>query len=103
MKARPDSNVVTAGDLNHATLNTVMPKFLKNVNIPTRAKNTLDQVYTNIQKAYKVIPLPHLGLSDHLALSLIPAYRPLISREKPTTKTVYGMKKQLQLCRTVLR
>lgn len=68
MTARPDSVVIAAGDFNHANLNTVMPKFFKNVTIPTRDKNTLDQVYTSIQNAYKVIPLPHLGLSDHLCL-----------------------------------
>ncbi len=48
----------------------------------------MDQVYTNIRGAYKAIVSPHLGLSDHASLMLIPSYRPLISRTKPVIKTV---------------
>lgn len=57
------------------------------MSFPTRENNTLDQVYTNIPDAYKATPLPHLGLSDHLSLSLIPAYKPKICRQKQTKQT----------------
>ena len=35
-------------------------------------KNTLDLVYTNIKKAFRAAPHPHLGSSDHLSVMLIP-------------------------------
>ncbi|KAI3356676.1 hypothetical protein L3Q82_003360 [Scortum barcoo] len=31
---------------------------------------------------------PHLGMSDHISVNLIPAYKPLICRTRPTTRTV---------------
>ena len=48
----------------------------------------LDKVYTNIPDAYKAIPLSHLGQSDHISLLLLPRYTALISRVKPTVRTV---------------
>lgn len=55
---------------------------------PTRGGNTLDYIYSNIKHAYRAIPLPHLGQSDHLSLLLSPTYTPLRRRTRPTTKTV---------------
>ncbi|KAI3358706.1 hypothetical protein L3Q82_015114 [Scortum barcoo] len=49
---------------------------------------TLDQVYCNIPGAYKAVAAPHLGMSDHISVNLIPAYKPLICRTRPTTRTV---------------
>ena len=48
----------------------------------------MDKVYSNIPKAYKTTPLPHLGQSDHLSLLLLPRYTPLINRVIPTVRTV---------------
>ncbi|XP_055513785.1 uncharacterized protein LOC129710655 [Leucoraja erinacea] len=39
-------------------------------------------------EAYKAIPRPHLGKSDHVSLFLHPKYSPLIRRVKPTVRTV---------------
>lgn len=50
--------------------------------------NTLDLIYTNISKAFKAVPNPHLGFSDHLVVMLIPAYKPLLIRGKTTVKKV---------------
>ncbi|CAG5927135.1 unnamed protein product, partial [Menidia menidia] len=50
----------------------------------TGGENTLDLVYTNIKDAVKAAPHPHLSSSDHLSVMLIPAYRPLLIRAKPT-------------------
>uniref|UniRef100_A0A669BZP0 Reverse transcriptase domain-containing protein n=1 Tax=Oreochromis niloticus TaxID=8128 RepID=A0A669BZP0_ORENI len=88
LTTHPDCAMIVAGDFNHANLKSVLPGFFKNVSFPTRENNTLDQVYTNIPDAYKTTPLPHLGLSDHLSLSLIPAYKPLIQRQKTSEKSV---------------
>ena len=86
--SHPDSVCIIAGDFNQANLKTVMPHFHKYVNFATRGENTLDQVFTNIKQAFRAVPHPHLGSSDHLSVMLIPAYRPLLTRSKPTVKQI---------------
>lgn len=71
-QAHPDGVHIIAGDFNRANLKTVLPKFYKHIKCSTRGENTLDHVYTNIKHAYRAIPLPHLGQSDHLSLLLNP-------------------------------
>ena len=87
-RAHPNGVHIIAGDFNKANLKTVPPKFYQHVKCATRGENTLDHVYTNIKHAYRAIPLPHLGQSDHLSLLLSPAYTPLRRRVRLTTKTV---------------
>ena len=48
---------------------------------------SLFSVYTNITNAYTAAR-PHLGSSDYLSVMLIPAYRPLLTRVKPTVRQV---------------
>lgn len=84
----PEAVHIIAGDFNHADLKSVLPKFDQHVRCATRGVNTLDKVYSNIKGAYRARPLPHLGLSDHLSMLLIPAYTPLRRRAAPTTITV---------------
>ncbi|CAG5867184.1 unnamed protein product, partial [Menidia menidia] len=43
-------------------------------------------VYTNIKDAFRAAPRSHLGSSDHLSVMLIPAYRSLLIRAKPTVR-----------------
>ena len=50
--------------------------------------NTLDKTYINIKDAFTAAPRPHLGSSDHLSVMLIPAYKPLLIRQKPTMRQV---------------
>ncbi|KAI3352197.1 hypothetical protein L3Q82_005161 [Scortum barcoo] len=66
------------GDFNHVNLTDTLPKFYQHVTIPTRGNNTLDRVYTNKRDAYRAVPHPHLGFSDHISIMLLPAYRPLV-------------------------
>ncbi len=82
----PDGFFIIAGDFNHANLKTVLPKFYQHVNFATRGNNTLDFVYTTVKNAYKAVPRPHLGYSDHISVMLIPAYRPLLKLAKPVQK-----------------
>ncbi len=81
---------------------TVLPKFSRYVKCATRGSNTLDRVYSNIKHGYRAVPLPHLGLSDHVSLFLVPAYTPLRKRMNPITKTIKtwpeGALFQLQDC-----
>ncbi len=84
----PDGFFIIASDFNHANLKTVLPKFYQHVNFATRGNNTLDFVYTTVKNAYKAVPRPHLGYSDHISVMLIPAYRPLLKLAKPVQKLI---------------
>ncbi|KAI4903393.1 hypothetical protein NFI96_004729 [Prochilodus magdalenae] len=66
----------------------ILPRFYQHIDIPTRGNNTLDRVYTNIRDAYRAVPHPHLGLSDHISIMLVPAYHPPLRRSRPTQKTI---------------
>lgn len=88
LNAYLEGAVIVAGDFNHVDLKTVMPKLDTSIHFPTRDNNILDQVYTNIPRAYKAAPSPHLGLSYHISIDLIPSYRPLICRTRPTARMV---------------
>ena len=68
----PESVFIVAGDFNQANMKTVLPNFYQHVDFATRGENTLDLVYTN-KKAFRVVPRPHLGSSDHLSVMQIPA------------------------------
>lgn len=84
--ANSDSACIIAGDFNPAKLKSVLPHFHKHVDFATRGKNILEQVYTDIKQAYRAVPHPHLGNSDHLSVMLIPVYRSLLTRNKPSVK-----------------
>lgn len=84
----PDCVFIAVGDFNHANLRTVLPKFHPNVTCATRGSKTLDQVYTNVAKAYGAQSDSHLGLSDHLSLFLYPLYRQRIKAVIPTTRSM---------------
>ncbi len=88
---------IIAGDFNQACLKSVLPHFYQHVNCATRGSNTLDRVYSNIKHAYKAVALSHLGLSDHMSLSLTPAYTPLIRTTKPCTESLKRGPKVLSL------
>ncbi len=101
-KAHSDAFLILAGDFNHADLKSVFPKIHQHVDFPTRGKNTLDFVYTTRRGAYKDLPLPHLGASDHITVMLMPAYRPLVKVIKPIHKQIQvwpeGSSEALQDC-----
>ncbi|KAI4901454.1 hypothetical protein NFI96_022824 [Prochilodus magdalenae] len=84
----PEAFYVVAGDFNHVNLTNILPRFYQHIDIPTRGNNTLDRVYTNIRDAYRAVPHPHLGLSDHISIMRVPAYHPPLRRSRPTQKTI---------------
>lgn len=86
--AHPEGCFIIAVDFNQANMKTVLPNFHQHVDCATRGMNTLDSAYTNMKNAFKAAPRPHLGSSDHLSVMLIPAYKPLLIREKPTVRQV---------------
>ena len=83
-----DAVHIIAGGCNHAELKSVLHMFNQHVKCATVGVNTLDKIYSNIQKGYRARPLQHLGLSDHMSMLLIPTYTPLRRRAPLTTKTV---------------
>ena len=76
------------GDFNHCNLRTVHSKYFQHVNVHTQDRNMLDHVYSNICGAYKAVPRPRFGLSDHISLFLYPAYRQRLKQTNPVTKQV---------------
>ncbi|KAK7888822.1 hypothetical protein WMY93_024382 [Mugilogobius chulae] len=86
--AHPDAVFIVAGDFNHCNLKGALPKYYHYVDFPTREENILDQVYSNVKNAYKAVPRPHFGQSDHVTVFLYPAYRQLLKRAPPTNKII---------------
>ena len=82
---------IVAEDFNQANLKSVLPHFHQRVDCATRGVNMLDidhRPYTTMKDAFGAAPSPHLGSSDHLSVVLIPAYKPLLVRGKPTVRQV---------------
>lgn len=63
--AHPDAFLILAGDFNHVNPNTVFPQLHGHVSIPRRGTKILNNVFTTHKEAYKALPLPHLGASEH--------------------------------------
>lgn len=86
--AHPDAVFIVAGDFNKCNLRTVLTKYQQHVNTPTRGKNTLDHVYSNVRGAFRTAPRPPLGDSDHISLFMYPAYRQRLKQSEPVTRQV---------------
>lgn len=78
----PDAPNIILGDMNHCTLTKTLRDFHQYVTCPTRHNKILDLCYGTVKGAYKSIPLPPLGSSDHNCVHLIPAYRTALKRGK---------------------
>ncbi len=86
--AHPDAAFVITGDFNKANFKTIAPKYFQHVTINTRGDRTLDHCYTPFRDAYKSLPHPPFGKSDHSSVLLLPAYRQKLKREAPALRTV---------------
>ncbi|XP_078796661.1 uncharacterized protein LOC144988994 [Oryzias latipes] len=86
--AHTDAFLILAGDFNHANPKSVFPQLHGHINFPTKGKNILGNVYTPHSGAYKALPLPHMGASDHTTVMLMPAYRPKVKAVRPAKKVV---------------
>ena len=72
------------GDINSCTLDTALPSFHQYVHVPTRNNKTIYLCYGNIPSTYSARAQPPLGRADQNVINLIPAYRQLLKRVKPT-------------------
>ncbi len=86
--AHPDAAFVVTGDFNKANFRTIAPKYFQHVTINTRGDRTLDHCYSPFRDAYKSLPRPPFGKSDHSSVLLLPAYRQKLKREAPALSPV---------------
>ncbi len=84
----PDVAFVVTGDFNKANFRTIAPKYLQHITINTRGDRVLDHCYSPFRDAYKSLPCPPFGKSDHSSILLLPAYRQKLKREAPTLRTI---------------
>ncbi len=87
--AHPDAAFIITGDFNKANFKTIAPKYFQHVTINTRGDRTLDHCYSPLRDAYKSLPRPPFGKSDHSSVLLLPAYRQKLKREAPALRTVH--------------
>ncbi|XP_053271643.1 uncharacterized protein LOC128429835 isoform X2 [Pleuronectes platessa] len=85
--SRPEAAFIVAGDLNNAKMRNVLPRYYQHISCPTRCANTLDHVYTP-GGAYKALPRPPFGKSDHVSVLLLSSYRQKLKRDRPVTRTI---------------
>jgi hypothetical protein len=77
----PEAAFIVAGDFNKANLRTRLSKFYEHIDCP-------DHCYSNFQNAYKALPRPPFGKSDHDSILLLPSYRQKLKQEVPVLCTI---------------
>ena len=50
--------------------------------------NQRDHLYSTHRDAYKALPCPPFGKSDHNYILLIPAYKEKLKQEAPVTRSI---------------
>ncbi|KAK0144639.1 hypothetical protein N1851_016981 [Merluccius polli] len=83
-----DQPIFILRDFNNCELSSHLPTLQQYIDCPTRLSRTLDKCYGNIPNAFKAVPRPPLGKSDHSVIHLLPRYKAKIKQEKPTVKEV---------------
>ncbi len=68
----PDAAFVVTGDFNKANFRTKAPKYFQHITINTRGDHVLDHCYFPFRDAYKSLPCPPFGKSDHASVLLPP-------------------------------
>ncbi len=86
--ANPYTAFIIMGDFNKANFRTIAQKYFQHVTINTRGDRTLNHCYSPFRDAYKSLPRPPFGKSDHSSVLLLPAYRQKLKREAPTLRTI---------------
>ena len=86
----PNSGILIAGDFNKFdfTASAKCYQLEPIIKFPTRGKNILDQIYTNLKKYYKPPTSgPAFGLSDHLSITALPNTRQKTQAHSKIIKT----------------
>jgi hypothetical protein len=82
----PEAELLVAGDFNAGKLKSVLPNFYQHVTCATRGKRT--HLYSTHRAAYKALPHPPFGKSDHNYILLIPVYKQKLKQEVPVTCSI---------------
>ncbi len=86
--AYPEAAFIVTGDFNKANFRTIAPKYFQHITINTRGDRVLDHCYSPFRDAYKSLPRPPFGKSDHSPVLLLLAYRQKLKREAPALRTI---------------
>ncbi len=86
--AYPDAAFIVTGDFNKTNFRTIAPKYFQHITINMRGDRVLDHCYSPFRDAYKSLPCPPFGKSDHSSVLLLPAYRQKLKREAPALRTI---------------
>ena len=81
--------VLLSGTLTKRNSGKVAPKFVQHVSCSTRGSRTLYHCYTPFRDAYKALPRPPFGKSDHSSILLLPTYRQKLKQAPPTIREVH--------------
>ncbi len=84
----PDAVLIITRDFNKADLRRIAPKFFQHISCNSHGERTLDHCDSPFRNAYKSLPCPPLGKSDHSSVLLLPAYRQKLKREIPALRTI---------------
>ena len=84
----PEAAFIVSRDFNKANLRSILSKFYQHIECATRAGSILDHCYSNFRDAYKALPRPAFGKSDHDSILLLPAYRQKLKQETPVLRSI---------------
>ena len=84
----PETTLLVAGAINAGKLKSVLPNIYQHVKCATRIKKILDHLYSTHRDAYKALPRPLYGKSDHSSILLIPAYKTKLKQEVTVTRSI---------------
>jgi hypothetical protein len=80
-----------------------MPNFHQHVSNAARGDEVLDHFYSTHKHAYKALPRPPFGKSDHDSILLLPVYKQKMKKEVSTNRSVEKWHQNQRLCyRTAL-
>lgn len=85
--AHPEAVSIVTGDFKNVNFRSMAPKYFQHITINTHGDRVLDHCYSPYWDAYKSLPRPALGKSDHSSILFLPAYRQKLKQEPPTLRT----------------
>ncbi len=74
--------------INKGNFRTIAPKYFQHITINTRGDRVLNHCYSPFRDAYKSLPRPPFGKSDHSSVLHLPAYRQKLKHEAPALRAI---------------
>lgn len=84
----PRAFIVTNGESNHVSISKTLTNITQYVDCKTRKNKALDLLYANRKEVNSSLVLPPLGRSEHSLIHFLPTYKPVLSQQPVTTRTV---------------